>query len=295
MSEGKRRRGDRRDGRWVREVPGLQCIMANLMPNRTDCEVHLNDSIDVTELMGFIERKNLSHPEYKTTVFHCFMFSFAKMIRERPILNRFIQGRRMYERNEISLSFVCKRRFSDHAEEALMVLVPKDDQNIDSFSENISGEVKETRKSEHATGGVDALLDRVSKLPRLLVMLLSRVVRILDFWGVCPKAITDGDPNFTTVLFSNLGSIKGPAIYHHLNNYGTNSMMITVGTVHKAEVLMADGSRKLRDMLDIGITLDERIGDGFYFVKSLKLLKHISSHPELLDMPFSAPSNFDYG
>ena len=229
MSKAKRRRGDRRDGRWVREVPGLQCIMANLMPNRTDCEVYLNDSIDVTELMSFIEKKNLSHPDFKTTVFHCFLFSVAKMIRERPVMNRFIQGRRIYQRDEISLSFVCKRRFADHAEEALMVLVPKDDQNIDDISKKISGEIKETRKSEHATGGVDALLDRVSKLPRILVMFICWIARVLDFWGICPKALTNGDPNFTTVLFSNLGSIKGPALYHHLNNYGTNSIVVTIG------------------------------------------------------------------
>lgn len=294
MSDNKRRRGDRRDGRWVREAPGLQCIMANLMPNRTDCEVYLSDSIDVTELMRYIEKKNLSHPEYKTTVFHCFMFSVAKMIRERPVMNRFIQGRRMYERNEISLSFVCKRRFADHAEEALMVLVPKDDQNIDDISKKISGDIRETRKSEHAAGGLDALMESFKKLPRILLMLICKIARILDFWGICPKALTEGDPNYTTVLFSNLGSIKGPAIYHHLNNYGTNSIMITIGTVRKAEVLMDDGTKQIRDLLDIGVTMDERIGDGFYFVRSLRLVKYIFAHPELLDKPFSEPSGFDY-
>ena len=51
MADRKRRWGDRRDGRWVREVTGLQCIMSNLMPNRTDCEVCLQDKIDVTELL----------------------------------------------------------------------------------------------------------------------------------------------------------------------------------------------------------------------------------------------------
>ena len=39
-----RQRGDRRDGRWVRDVPGLQTIMAHVLPNRTDCEVFMKDS-----------------------------------------------------------------------------------------------------------------------------------------------------------------------------------------------------------------------------------------------------------
>ena len=121
----KRRFGDRRDARWVRDVPGLTTVMMHIMPQRTDAEVYLNDKIDVTELLKYIEKKNASHPDYKTTVFHCFIVAVARMIRERPKMNRFIQGRRMYERYDISLSFVCKRRFQDNGEEALMFFVPK--------------------------------------------------------------------------------------------------------------------------------------------------------------------------
>ena len=47
----KRRWGDRRDARWVRDVPGLQTVMGHLMPNRTDAEVFMKDSFDVTELL----------------------------------------------------------------------------------------------------------------------------------------------------------------------------------------------------------------------------------------------------
>lgn len=294
MSEYKRQRGDRRDGRWVHDVPGLQSIMAHLMPNRTDCEVYLHESFDVTELLKFIEKKNEQHPEYKTTLFHCFLFSVAKMIKERPAMNRFIQGRRMYERFDISLSFVCKRRFADKSDEALMVLVPQEQQTIDDITKQIVDYVSETRKSEHSTGGVDALLDNLAKLPRPLLMLITKIVRVMDFWGIAPASLTEGDPNFTSVLFSNLGSIKGPDVYHHLNNYGTNSIMVTIGTLRKEERIMDDGSRCIRDVVDIGATLDERIGDGFYFVRSLKLVKHIFAHPELLDMPLGTPSGFNF-
>lgn len=58
------------------------------MPNRTDCEVYLNDTIDVTELMQYIEKKNT---EYKMTLFHCAVTGLARMIKERPMMNRFPQ------------------------------------------------------------------------------------------------------------------------------------------------------------------------------------------------------------
>ena len=295
MSSKKQKRhwGDRRDGRWVK-APGLQTVMGYLFPKRTDCEVCLQDTIDATELMKWLEAKNASHPEYKTTIFHCAITALARMVRERPLMNRFIQGYRMYERDEVSISFVAKRRFADGAEESLMVLVPKDSETIDDISRKIVGDLKETRKSEHSTGGIDALLDGFARLPRLVLIIVIRLIRILDFWGINPKVLTDGDPNYTTILASNLGSIGCPSVYHHLNNYGTNSIMITFGTLHKENVLMPDGSTQVRDVIDIGATLDERIADGFYFARSLRLIKYIFAHPELLDVPLGEESHFEY-
>ena len=290
----KRRFGDRRDGRWVRDVPGLTTIMMHLMPNRTAAEVYVNEKIDVTELLQWLEKKNAQHPEYKTTLMHCFIVAIARMIRERPKMNRFIQGRRMYERYDISLSFVAKRRFSDHAEEALMFFTPKDTDTLDSLSYKIAGQVKETKKSEHSTGGIDATVDAFAKIPRLLLIPIIGIIRCLDFWGANPKFLTDGDTNYSTVLLTNLGSIKGPAVYHHLNDYGTNSIVAAIGTIHKEELVMPDGTKQIRDVVDLGATLDERIADGFYFVRSLKLVKHIFAHPELLDQPIGEPSNFDF-
>ena len=289
----KRKFGDRRDGRRVK-APSLQTIMAYILPKRTECEVCCQDKFDVTELMKYIEKKNLSHPEYKTTIFHCFVTAIARLIKERPLMNRFIQGYRMYERFEISISFLAKRRFADGAEEALMFFIPEDDDTIDSISHRIYGDVRETRKSEHSTGGIDEVIDKFAALPRFLLIIIIRIIRWLDFWGKNPKALTDGDTNYSTCLMSNLGSIQCPSVYHHLNNYGTNSFMVTIGTLHKEEILMEDGTKQIRDVVDFAATLDERIADGFYFAKSLRLVKYIFKHPELLDKPLGEPSEFDY-
>lgn len=295
MSEKRKRKwGDRKDARWVRDIPGLQAVMGHLMPNRTDCEVYLQDTIDITEVLAYLERKNAQHPEYKTTLFHCFVAVLARMLRERPLMNRYLQGRRTYERYDVSLAFVCKRRFTDHAEESLMCMVPKDTDTLDDISKKIIGDVRETRKSEHATGGIDGLLDIFAKLPRPIFMFVIWLIRVMDFWGISPDFLTEGDPNYASVFFSNLGSIKCPSVYHHLNNYGTNSIMITIGTIRKEQVLMDDGTTQIRDVVDIGATLDERIADGFYFARSLKLVRHICAHPELLDRPLNEPSGYDY-
>ncbi len=295
MAQEKRKRhwGDRRDGRWGKDAPGMQTVMAHIYPNRADSEVFVNEPIDFTELLRYLEEKNKTI-DYKITLFHCIVDIIARILRERPLMNRFVQGHRIYEHNEISLSFVVKRRFSDTAEESLMTLVPDDEDTINEISRRIVGDVKETRKSETSTGGIDAVLDTFAKIHRPLLMIIVRIVRWLDFWGLNPKAITDGDVNYSSVLLSNLGSIKCPAIYHHLNNYGTNSVLITIGTLHKEEIIMEDGHKEIRDIVNFGATIDERIGDGFYFARSLRLVKYMCAHPELLELPLNVPSGFDY-
>ena len=288
-----RKWGDRRDGHWVKDAPGLNVVLCSLLPKRTESEVYLHQEIDVTALLKYLEGKNTPDAPYKTTLFHCIVTMVARVINERPKLNRFVQAGRIYERDEITVSFVAKRRFTDHSEEALMVYKAKGGDTLADVSRRIVGEVHEMREQKHAVG-LDDIMNKFAKLPRLLLMFIVRVVRWLDYWGKVPKLFTEGDTNYTTVLISNPGSIKCPAVYHHLNNYGTNSVMITIGAMHKSPAVMPDGSIEVRDIVDIGATLDERIGDGFYFARSLKLIQHICAHPELLDRPLEEDSCYDY-
>lgn len=278
------------------KVPGLQTIMSGILPNRTDSEVWLQDTFDVTELLKYLEKKNEGKEKAdRTTMFHCILTAVTKMVYERPKMNYYIKTYRAYEREEISLAFVVKKQFTDTAGEELMFYVPKLDGNVDTISSDILKHVRRARKTPDGSGGsVNAVIEKVAALPRFLQIPVYWIVRFLDFWQISPRALTDDDPNFSSVFLTNLGSIKCPSVYHHLNNYGTNSIMIAIGTIHKEKVLMPDGTEEIRDIVDFGATLDERIGDGFYFARSLKLVKYLFAHPEMLEDPINKPSGFDY-
>ncbi len=293
----KRRFGDRHDAFRVRDTKGLQTIMTHLMPKRTECEVYLEETFDATELVRWLAEKNAADPENKITLFHCFVTALTRMVRERPLMNRYIQGRHLYERYAVTSAFVAKRRFADDADEALMVLEPKDTDTIFEVAKKIRGDVRETRKAEHAevgTDSIDGIIDGLAKLPMPLLAFVVKIIKTLDFFGYNPRMITDGDPNYVSIFLSNLGSIKCPSVYHHLNNYGTNSLMVTIGTLHKEEMVMEDGHKEIRDVVTVGATIDERIGDGFYFARSLKLVRYIFAHPELLEKPLGEASGYDY-
>ena len=173
-----------------------------------------------------------------------------------------------------------------------MVTEAKEDWTLTDVTRKVVGKVHTIRTEK--SFGLDDTLNTLKKLPRPLMMFAMWVFRVLDFYGKMPKALTEEDPNYSTVFLTNLGSIKCPAVYHHLNNYGTNSIMVAIGTIHKEEVFQPDGSRQVRDIVDVGVTLDERIADGFYFGRSWKLVQHLLSHPELLERPLKEEIDFEF-
>ncbi len=287
-----RRWGDRYDAYRVRDIDGLHFYMAYLMPKRTDAEVYINEKIDVTELLKYIKDKNATG-ERKVTLFHCVIAAVARTIRMRPLLNRYISGKHFYMRHDVSMGFTVKKKFEDHAEETLMIYHPKDDENVCAITDRLAPKVAVAKKDD---GGmkVDDILNIVKKFPKFLMYIFMAFMRFADSHGLMPKSFSSVDPNYVTVMLSNLGSIKCDAVYHHLNNFGTTGIVITIGEIHKEIVLTDDNQQTIRDVVNIGVTLDERIADGFYFARSLKLIKHLFKNPQLLDKTLGEEIDFEF-
>ncbi|NLT48218.1 MAG: 2-oxo acid dehydrogenase subunit E2 [Clostridiales bacterium] len=287
----KRKRGDRREAKRVRNLDSMHQFMPYVLTKRCDSEVYINEKFDVTEALKYIAEKNQTETEHKLTLFHLILAALSKTIIHRPYLNRFISGRRFYERYDVSFSFVVKKKFSDKGEESLMILRTNEDSTLSQISHKVSECVHEVRE----TGGndLDAILNFLVKLPRPALRLFASILNLLEYYNCMPKFLSEVDPYYTTVLIANLGSIKCGAPYHHLTEYGTNSVMVTVGEIHKENLLDSEGNSHIRDIVEMGITIDERIGDGFYFAKSIKLLKYLISNPVLLEAPFKEEVNYD--
>ncbi|MBE7027654.1 MAG: 2-oxo acid dehydrogenase subunit E2 [Ruminococcaceae bacterium] len=287
-----RKWGDRHDAYRIRDIDGLHFYMAYLMPKRTEAEVYINEKIDVTELLSYIKEKNQSG-ERKVTLFHCIIAAVARTIKMRPLLNRYISGKRYYMRHEISMGFTIKKKFSDHSEETLMIYRPKDSENLCAITDRISPRVAEAKREDKGQS-VDDILNIVKKLPKPLMNLFMAFINFVDVHGLMPKSFSSVDTNYCTVLLSNLGSIKCDAVYHHLNNMGTNGIVITIGEIHKEMMIDENGNQDIRDVINLGVTLDERIADGFYFARSLKLIKHLFKNPALLDKTLGEEIDFEF-
>ncbi|MCR4854745.1 MAG: hypothetical protein K5908_01130 [Erysipelotrichaceae bacterium] len=261
----------RKDAVLLKDPDPFHSIVPYVMPKRTEAEVSTTTTFDITELLKFIKEHNEKEgTNYK--LFHCICTAVSRTIYHRPKLNIFIAGRKYWQRNDITLSFVAKQKFEDEAVETLMTLKVDKEMDLDYISKLILGEVKKVRSS--SGNSLDKTMDLVGKMPRFVLEIFFWILSRMEYHGIYPEDLKKGDPNYTTCLLANLGSIGADSCYHHLSNFGTNSMMGTIGTMYKDD--------KGRDLVDITVTLDERIADGFYFAKSLKLMKHILEDPKVL-------------
>ncbi|MDO5436384.1 MAG: 2-oxo acid dehydrogenase subunit E2 [Clostridia bacterium] len=276
----------RTDAVRIKELDGFHSIVPYVMPKRTEAEVSSFEKFDVTDLVAYMKKHN-EEDGTNLKLFHAICTAAARTIYLRPKMNIFIAGRRFWQRKDITLSFVVKRTFNDVAEESLMTLKVDPDMTFSSISKKILGDVDEVRRESGNELG--KTMDFVGKLPRCILVVLFGFLRLLEYFGVMPKSLMKGDPNYSTVLLSNLGSIGAGAPYHHLSNYGTCSIMVTIGTMHPETCRMPDGTEQERSIVDLTLTLDERIADGFYFAKSLRITKYLLEHPESLEETISTP------
>ena len=292
MEQRAKKRGDRFDGYWLRdEAPAMGQFMAYLMPNRADNEAHINIDIDTRPMDAFLAKKNEGRTEDKYTYFHVFLAAMVKCFVLRPRMNRFISGNRLYMRDHISVSFVVKKRFEDKAEEGLAYKRYGEEDTIDTLHATIMEEIHQCRREDVLDNSTD-MMTKLLKLPRWLLHIIVNILFSLDRKGKVPYALIKADPNYSSIFLSNLGSIGLGAGYHHLNNWGTNSFFGIIGKKHLAPEWHEDGTCDVYPVITLGLTLDERIGDGFYYAGTVRLLHKILENPELLEQPFDTPVDY---
>ncbi len=277
--------GDRKDGKLVRDIDGMHFICPIIYPNRCDNEAFIYEKIDLTNVNKYLKKKNKDNPEYKYNLFQVIITTMSKVLYLRPQMNYFIQNSNLYERNDKSISFVVKKKMDEKSGEGLAFVHLKEDYNIDT----IHNEIKDIIYSQRSGGsdGSSDSMDMFLKMPRFIGKFLVHIIMFLDRHGWVPKFLIESDPYYSSVVLTNLGSIKMHAGYHHLTNWGTNSIFLAIGEEKLRAFFDETGKATMKDSVDIGFTIDERIANGFYYSKTIELFKYILENPELLEEPLN--------
>ena len=294
MQERKRNWKDRKDGWYLSGLDSMHVMMPYLFGPRSINEAVLGEVVDLTEVDKYLAEKNAAGPDFKYTWFHVIAAVLSKTILLRPKMNWFISGHRYYERKQIEVAFNVKRQFADESEEAMakFTLDPEGGSPLEQVHDYVKHFVRKVRV-EDKTEGITNALDIVKNLPRPLFRLMAWSLRKLEYHGLYPQALAKDDPSYSSVYLTNLGSIKMNADYHHLFDWGTVSFFVTIGEKKLRPFWQEDGTAELRNTIKLGMTVDERIADGYYFAKTLRLMRYLFAHPHLLDEPASTPVEFE--
>lgn len=271
--------GDRRDAKLIKDIPPLNKIMACMYPNRCDNEAFINVDICTDKIDQLLSELNKDLKEDKYTIFHILIAALHRLIIMKPKLNYFIQNKKFYYRNDISFSFVIKKKFKESSSEGLAFLKFSKEDNLITIHNKLTSEINKNREIEEDSASKDMRI--ISQLPHFLVSWLVSFLNFLDRIGKYPKSLAEVDMNYASIFLSNVGSIGLNAGYHHLTNRGTNSIFVLMGKTYQKQVI-ENGEAVIKTFLPLGLTIDERIVDGFYYSRCIKLMEEFLNDPKIL-------------
>lgn len=272
---------DRADGKAMR-VPNYKKLNPYMFPSRDESVLYCTDRFNMEEAIAMLLEINRGkQPEDRVNLFHVILTSLLRTVAQRPILNTFVAGQRYYRRNEIIFSFVTKKDITDEGMESFVRIPLKPQDSLLDVTRKIREAVSHG-KSE-AGNTTEKEIDIVMALPRPFIKAFMWLYRFLDYHNLLPGAMMKTDPIYSTAFFTNLGSIGMDSIYHHLYNWGTCSIFISVGKLKKAPIYETrSGDMRIASVIDMKMTLDDRVADGVYYGNSLKLFKDFVEHPRQL-------------
>lgn len=274
--------GKRSDGRRVKDLKFLREFVPFLQKTRTESQVFFKKQILVEKALEYLEGKNQGI-ESQITLFQVLIAAGVRTFALRPDLNRFVSGRRIYQRTSLVFSFALKKEKTEEAyvTHAKITFEPQD--TLEEVSQKVQAELNLKRKIKVTSDEKEMLF--FLKLPKFLTVSIMKLGALADYFGLLPLKMIENDPLFASVFCAHLGSIDLDAAYHHLFNWGTVSLFATLGKTHLSPVVQPDGTLEVKNVADLIFTLDNRITDGLYAGKAIDMFIDFIENPEKLEKP----------
>jgi len=270
------------DGILIKGLPGFRLINPYVMKGRNESAVYFTHELRMKKTIEFIRQYNKENKGNgkRLTLFHVILCGIVRAIAFRPQMNRFISGKKIYQRNRIQLSFIVKKQLTDEGLETNVKITFSPFDTLQDVIEKVNREVEKAR--DMAGNESDHEIDFFTKLPRSILTLVIWVFKALDYFGIAPSEMIRLDPLYTSVYVANLGSVGLDAPYHHLYEWGNASIFAVIGKLRKGLVVGEGGTPVVEDLLTMKYTFDDRISEGLYAAKAIDMFKQFVENPEVL-------------
>ncbi len=271
--------GYRNDGKKVKGMGIIDKAEPFFMPQRIDAVNYTTVKVKCDSIDEFIARERKNGISY--SYMHIVIAAIVRILYIRKKLNRFIMRGSIYQRNTISISMDIKKKLEDDGEQVCLKMFFTGRESIEEVKKIVDDEIaKNLQESEvHST---TKTAGKLTSLPDFLFRWTMAFVRFLDKHGLLPKALIKASPFHTSCFLTNLKSIKLNYIFHHLYNFGTTTIFVAMGKEKVEPYVENNKELKIAKMLTMGVSLDERVADGLYMGKSLRLFSDYIKNPDNL-------------
>ena len=265
--------GSRPDGHRIRNLSNVRAFMPFISPRRNDSLFYYSMDIDLDAAFDFLDEINRKRPaDRPMTLFHMYLYSCSKALRERPGVNRFAAGGRLWQRDHVAITFSAKQEIVDGSPMLTVKRMFPGGESLEEMTDSIIDRLGRRRGGEVTRA--DKEVHFFLRLPPFVVKTGVWLLHHANQLGLMPRSMIDSDPLFTSLFIANLGSLGMNAGYHHLWEWGTCSLFAVVGKIEER----ADGSH----FMTVSYTYDERVEDGLYSAGAMGVIKDVVENPAVL-------------
>lgn len=268
--------------RRVKTISPMSYVIPYIMVDRTGSQNFIQDSVDIEKLEKYMKEKQQSGMT-NISMMHIMIAAYIRLVSQRPALNRFIRGQKVWTRKNVEVSLTIKKEMSLESPDTVVKITLPPTATLADVYEALNHEIVSYR--ENPGGDFDDTARFFTKFPGLLFKFTVATLRFLDYFGLMPKFIAKVSPFHCSYFITSMGSLGIPPIYHHLYDFGTCPVFFSFGAKRRAYELDARGIVKKKSYMDFTFVLDERICDGYYYASALRMLKNIIKNPQQLDNP----------
>ncbi len=268
--------------RRVKGISPMSYVIPYIMVDRTGSQNFIRDSVEIEKLEKYMKEKQQEGMS-NISMMHIMIAAYIRLVSQRPALNRFIRGQKVWTRKNVEVSLAIKKEMSLESPDTVVKITLPPTATLGDVYEALNHEITSYR--ENPGGDFDDTAKFFTKFPGLLFKFTVAFLRFLDYFSLMPKFIAKVSPFHCSYFITSMGSLGIPPIYHHLYDFGSCPVFFSFGAKRRAYELDSQGIVKKKSYMDFTFVLDERICDGYYYASALRLLKNIIKNPWQLDNP----------
>ena len=254
-------------------------LMPYIMPTRNDACNMFRGQADAENLDKYVQEKRQNGMSNFTQM-HVLLAAYTRLISQRPGLNRFVSGQKIYARHNLEAMLCIKKELKLNTPESVITM----DFPLDATADQVYAIVEDLiAKAKNETTSFDKLVKVLDYIPGSVKGLAISLLRALDYFGWLPRWLKKLSPFHGSLFITSMASLGLPPIYHHIYNFGNVPVFIAFGVPEKKRTLKLDGTIESRKVLNYTLVMDERICDGHYYASAFRLFNGILRNPWQLD------------